>query len=267
MPNIEKRPRKDGSTAHLLRWVDKKTGKRRTQRFDEVKDAEFMMTVLEAHDLDTSLALSSAQKHFMGAYTVTKMVEDHIDLLTNANGYTIRRYKGQLAKHLTPTIGRIDVLEVDYRDVVGWVKAMSAAGSSPKTIANVHGLLSAAFKTAVREKKRTDNPCAGVSLPRSSATEDPMSFLTRDEWRLLQSHIPEDHRPLFAFLAATGVRFSEATALYGRDFSSDEHGQVTVRIARAWTRSETNQPVIGPPKTAQSRRTIAVEARTAMYLA
>ncbi|MBP2216699.1 hypothetical protein [Arthrobacter sp. CAN_C5] len=53
MFNIEKRPRKEGSTAYLLRWVDEKTGKRKTQRFVEVKDAEFIMTVLEAHDLDT----------------------------------------------------------------------------------------------------------------------------------------------------------------------------------------------------------------------
>ncbi|MHA7140653.1 hypothetical protein ACX80T_03860 [Arthrobacter sp. Sr33] len=54
MTNIERRLRKDGSTAHLLRCVDKKSGKRKTQRFDEAKDAEFMQTVLEAHDLAES---------------------------------------------------------------------------------------------------------------------------------------------------------------------------------------------------------------------
>ncbi|WP_026551373.1 hypothetical protein [Arthrobacter sp. H20] len=105
MANIERRSRKDGTTAHLLRWVDKKTGKRKTQRFDEAKDAEFMLTVLEAHDLDASLALSSAQKHFMGAYTVTKMVEDHIELRTNANGYTIQRHKGPRCRSSQATNG------------------------------------------------------------------------------------------------------------------------------------------------------------------
>ncbi|MHA7274870.1 tyrosine-type recombinase/integrase [Arthrobacter sp. TMT4-20] len=267
MANIEERPRKDGSTAYLVRWVDKKTRKRKTQRFDDAKDAQLMLGVLEAHGLDTTKALESTRAHLAGAYTVSKMVEDHIDLRTNANGYTILRYRGQLTNHLAPTIGRMNVAEVDYRDVVGWVKAMADAGSAPKTIANVHGLLSAAFKTAVRDRKRIDNPCAGVSLPRSSATEDTMSFLTNDEWSLLQDHIPEYHRPLFAFLAVTGARFWEATALYGRDFTSDRTGQVTVRIARAWTRTETNQPVIGPPKTRKSRRTATVEEGTAASMA
>ncbi|MHA7156210.1 tyrosine-type recombinase/integrase [Arthrobacter sp. TMN-50] len=94
-----------------------------------------------------------------------------------------------------------------------------------------------------------------------------MSFLTNDEWSLLQEHIPEYHRLLFAFLAVTGARFSEATALYGRDFTSDRTGQVTVRIARAWTRTETNQPVVGPPKTRKSRRTVTVEEGTAASMA
>ncbi len=48
---------------------------------------------------------------------------------------------------------------VTYRHVAGWVRAMTEKGLSPKTIANMHGLLSAAMTTAVRLARRM------VSLP------------------------------------------------------------------------------------------------------
>lgn len=59
------------------------------------EDANFLLTVLNAHANDVDAALNSARDHYKGIYTVTRMIEDHIALLTNANGYTIRRYKGR----------------------------------------------------------------------------------------------------------------------------------------------------------------------------
>ena len=46
------------------------------------------------------------------------MIEDHIGLLTSANGYTIRRYKGNLKCHIAETLGQMDAAEVEYRDIV-----------------------------------------------------------------------------------------------------------------------------------------------------
>ena len=67
---------------------------------------------------------------------------------------------------------------------------------APKTIANVHGLFSAAMTTAVRLGYREDNPCAGVELPKSQATHDEMTVLTRDEFALLLSKVSPFYQPL-----------------------------------------------------------------------
>jgi len=92
---------------------------------------------------------------------------------------------------------------VTYRHVAGWVRAMTEKGLSPKTIANVHGLLSAAMTTAVRLGYRADNPCVGVELPKSVATRDEMTVLTRDEFGLLLSKVSAHYQPLVLTLVAT----------------------------------------------------------------
>jgi site-specific recombinase XerC len=217
-------------TAFYVRWRDKQTGEALSQKFDDEADARFLLTVLKAHDSDTDAAHRSAAEFYAETFTVSKMVSEHIELLTRVNGYTRQRYKGNLKNHLTDGLGSADAHLVGYAEVSSWVQGMKSKGLSPKTIANVHGLLSAAFNTMVKLKKRQDNPCKGVSLPKNDATEEVSSFLTMDEWDRLSRFINEPHRSLFEFLAMTGLRFSEATALFARDFSIDSRGRTMVKI-------------------------------------
>ncbi|WP_457974792.1 hypothetical protein [Arthrobacter sp. D1-17] len=50
------------------------------------------------------------------------MIEDQIALLTDADGYTVRRYKGNLRCHIAGTLGQLDATEVEYRNIVKWIK-------------------------------------------------------------------------------------------------------------------------------------------------
>lgn len=111
----------------------------------------------------------------------------------------------------------MDATKVEYRDIVTWIKGMQSKGLSSKTIANVHGLISAAFNSMVRDKRRPDNPCKGVSLPKSAATEESATFLTRAEWDQVENELTEPYKSFFTFLIHTGLRFSEAAALEARD--------------------------------------------------
>lgn len=258
MANIEARKRKNGSVTYYVRWIDPDTKQRMTQKMDCKESAEFLLTVLHAHGGDVGRALDAAQDYFTGVYTVTRMIEDHIGLLTSANGYTVRRYKANLKNHIAPTLGTSDAAGVEYRDIVSWIKGMQAKGLSSKTIANVHGLISAAFNTMVRDKRRTDNPCKGISLPKSEATEEVATFLTRSEWDLVERELAEPYKTFFTFLIHTGLRFSEAAALEARDFRTSPSGQHVVNVVRAWTRDEDNVSYIGPTKTRQSKRTVAL---------
>jgi site-specific recombinase XerD len=257
---IEARKRKDGSTTHYVRWVDPGTKATLTQKMDSEESAKFLLTVLRAHGNNVDAALANAIDHFSGVYTVSRMIEDHIGLLTSANGYTIRRYKGNLKCHIAETLGQMDAAEVEYRDIVAWIKSMQAKGLTSKTIANVHGLISAAFNSMVREKRRSDNPCKGVSLPKSEATEETATFLTPEEWAVVEAELSEPYKSFFTFLIHTGLRFSEASALEARDFQTSGSGQHVVNIVRAWTKDEDNVSYIGPTKTRQSKRSIGLTA-------
>ncbi|WP_376955474.1 tyrosine-type recombinase/integrase [Arthrobacter methylotrophus] len=260
MACIENRKRKDGTVTHYVRWIDPDTKTRMTQRMDSEESAKFLLTVLLAHGSNVGAALDSATDYFKGKYTVTRMIEDHIGLLTSANGYTVRRYKGNLKCHIAATLGQMDATEVEYRDIVAWIKGMQSKGLTSKTIANVHGLISAAFNSMVREKKRPDNPCKGVSLPKSEATEETATFLTPDEWSIVEAELSQPYKAFFTFLIHTGLRFSEASALEARDFQTTASGQHVVNVVRAWTKDEDNVSYIGPTKTRQSKRTIGLPA-------
>jgi hypothetical protein len=52
-----------------------------TQKMDSKENAELLLSVLRAHGNNVDAALKSAKDYLGGVYTVSRMVEDHIDLL------------------------------------------------------------------------------------------------------------------------------------------------------------------------------------------
>jgi hypothetical protein len=181
---IEGRKRKNGSVTYYVRWIDPDTKQGLAQKTPSKDDAELLLAVLKAHANDIDSALESVRAHHRGVYTVSRMIENHLSLLT-VGGYTMRRYRGMLRCHIADRLGTMDATKIEYRDIVAWVKDMQAKGLEPKTIKNVHGLISASFNTMVREKQRSDNPCKGISLPKSLATEESAACGTRKRrpWR------------------------------------------------------------------------------------
>ena len=136
-------------------------------------------------------------------------------------------------------------------------EARVAKGLAPKAIANVHGLLSAAMTTATRRGYRTDNTCVGVELPKSVATRDEMTMLTRDEFGLLLSKVSAHCQPLVLTLVATGLRWGEATALTAGDVDLVSR-PATLGMTKAWKRDADRRWYVGPPKTERARRTVSL---------
>jgi integrase len=146
---------------------------------------------------------------------------------------------------------------LDLRHLTSWVRAMQDKQLSPKTIRNVHGLISSAMETAIRLGYRPDNPCRGVTLPTTEHAEDKEQFLTWDEWQLIYKHLSPTYQPLGLFLVMTGARFGEATAVNVADVNW-RNVPATVRISKSWKRDGANAYYVGAPKTASSKRTVAV---------
>jgi integrase len=195
------------------------------------------------------------------------------------------RYRDAILKELTtyilPTFGNCDVRSPEHfsKATVGaWVNQMVKTpvwrGSthkpmSPKTLKNLHGLLSSILKEAVQEEPplRDRNPCDLTNLPRldEDGVDDDddggehMEFLTPEEVEGIASCCvrPED-RCLIRVKYATGMRWGEISALARRHLVTDNPAKPRVRIVRAWKRSPERGWYTGKPKSKRSRRTIRV---------
>lgn len=145
MAYIEGRKRKNGSVTYYVRWIDPDTRQGVAQKMPSKDGAELLLSVVKAHANDIDAALESVAAHYRGIYTVSRMIEDHVSLLT-VGGYTIRRYRGMLGCHIADGLSTMDAAKVENRDIVAWVKSMQAKGLAPKTTKNVHGLISASYE-------------------------------------------------------------------------------------------------------------------------
>jgi integrase len=154
-------------------------------------------------------------------------------------------------------MGTIPLELLARADVAAWVSAMAEAGSSGKTIANKHGLLSAALNVALADGLIESNPAAGTRLPRTERPE--MVFLTLAEFRQLRAGFTDHWQPLLDFMVMSGARFGEVAALRPSDVDPDRE---TVHIGRGFKRTyeKGNTYEIGSTKTRRSERTISVDS-------
>lgn len=187
---------------------------------------------------------------------VTEWVLHHIDHLSGVTQGTISDYRSYVRLSLEGTLlGSLPVDVVTRDHVIRWINDLAAKGLSGKTIRNRHSLLAHAFRRAITDKLRTDNPAKSVTIPKTVTEE--MVFLTHGEFAILYSHVPRHWQPLVATLAATGLRFGEATALQVRDVHLNDNPP-TVTINRAWKHTDSKARELGPPKTKAGRRTISL---------
>jgi integrase len=219
------------------------------------------------------------------------------------------RYKDasikELERYIFPTFGECDVRSTEHfsRDTVAaWVEQMKRTwvwrGSkhkpmSPKTLKNLHGLLSSILKEAVDAEPplRARNPCEKTSLPRTDDqgvdddAGDDHEYLTPQEVDGIVTCLPrpEDQR-LVRVAYGTGMRWGEVTALSPRMILEPESPKSRVRVARAWKRGPSGDYVLGlpededaedgeraayylgKPKTRSSRRTLRISPSVVVAL-
>jgi integrase len=269
MASIRTRTRKDGSTYHTLTW--REDNQQRAHSFDTLREAEQWKRLLDANGQSMTKAADLHENSLQEGPTVLELLEEHIGQLTGVGLYQIKRYKTAVRTHFSNEFGHLKANTVKHADVVRWVQYMQkkdGRGGKPmaaKTIANHHGLLSAAFTTAVRAGYRTTNPCDGVKLPKSERTEDVARFITHTEWVRIIQELDKQYVPFFQLLIGSGLRFGEATALYAADFVLDPTGvnePASVRVTKAWKQDDKGGWFIGPPKTRRSTRTVSLSPST-----
>jgi integrase len=262
---IKERPRKSGAISYLVMWRDADSRKSEALTFHDEGEARMLVRLLNANGQSFKIAQAGILKVHDQSPTLGSVMQQHISMLTRASTGTVGKYRAMMRDHIAPRIGYLPVTAVEYPHLTDWIKWMQSKGCSAKTIANVHGLISATMTTAIKLKLRPDNPCAGISLPRNDRTSDSASFLTHEEYELIYRNVRPHYQPFVQFLVATGLRFGEATALTVGDVNLLTL-PASVRVEKAWKSGARGVMYIGPPKSAKARRTVSLPSALAEIL-
>ena len=128
---------------------------------------------------------------------------------------------------------------------------------------NYHALLSNVLEAAKKRKLIIDNPAKGARITEGERREG--VFLTPYEFDRILQHVLPHYQPLVVFLVDTGCRWGEATALTWGDINLSVLPP-TARISKAWKKGVDGRPVLGPPKSKKSRRTVPLGELALDYL-
>ncbi len=280
MATIVARRRKDGSRAYRVQWrLGGGAGPWQSETFDDRRAALKFQSQVESmghrwpEGWVKGWGFRAPDEDIEAAgHPLLEFGTAYVRRLTSVGPDTQSRYVRQLAllvgwlsevKGAEPTLE--NVTADDDRD---WINVRRRAGSSPKTIANYHGLLSAIFKSAVGKGVIGRNPCDGVKLPAlddDTENDDDKTFLTETEFALVHGLLDADSQDLVLVAVGTGLRWGEITALKVKDLDLD--GSVpTLKVRRAWKRNGdgefevqgTGRHYLGKPKTRESRRQITL---------
>jgi integrase len=181
---------------------------------------------------------------------------------------TAAAYEGVIRNYVLPDLGRTKLQSLNgaalnrlYSVLLtdGRTERRRGLGSglAPKTVRNVHGVLTRAMKDAVRWGHIQRNPCDTADPPRGRTPE--MRAWTADELRRFV-RATETHRlgSIWMLMATTGMRRGEVLGLRWSDIDL-ETGTVTIRSTRVRYGSVT---ATSTPKTARGNRTIAIGPTT-----
>lgn len=283
-------------TAWLVKWRlgGARTGPQQTERFDPDDEGRAAAEVFKdaVNDAGQQWPLGWVKGRGMIApgsdeedqYRFVNYAAESVRHRTGVEDRYRDACMGELERYMFPTFGTCDIRSTDHltkRTIQAWVNQLAKTevrrGSklklmSPKTIKNLHGLMSSIMQEAVEADPplRTYNPCKGVRLPRTDddgtggdEAEEDIEFLTPDEVAGIAScfRTPRGKR-LTEDLYGTGARWGEASAWACRHMVLTDPAKPRVRIRRAWKWSKSKGFYLGTPKSKRSRRTMRVTSHT-----
>jgi integrase len=171
---------------------------------------------------------------------------------------TFERYEQIARLHLKPSLGRVKLKGLTPAHVRGLYREKLEAGSSARTVRYMHTTLHKALKQAVMDGLIPRNATEAVTPPQSSREE--MCPLTPEQAKLLLqvAHEAGDRlAALYVLAIHTGLRQGELLGLKWDDVNLED-GSLQVRRTLAITK---NGPVLTPPKTTGSRRSVKLTSK------
>lgn len=182
---------------------------------------------------------------------------------SKANPRTRADYSRDFNRHVPPWLASLPIGAITREHVGLWhigLQGVNVASSrwkkqrklSPKTIHNLHNMVSSVMKDAQADDLIKRNPFLGQSKSIPIRLKK-MCFLSPEEYVQFREFIADYYRPFADFLFTTGLRFGEATALLPEHF--DLAGQ-QLHVTTAWKKEPDGTYVSETPKTDNAFRTL-----------
>ncbi|MGZ5212353.1 MAG: tyrosine-type recombinase/integrase [Actinomycetota bacterium] len=185
----------------------------------------------------------------------------HREAIGKLRPKTAGTYRGYARREITPRIGSMRVRDVRPVHVQRVLDEAIGQGLSARSVVQVHRIMHAAFRSAVRLQVLASNPSDGVSPPKIEAPTLHVPS-PQDVARLLDAVSPAYRVPL-ALAAGSGLRRGEVLALRWGAVELDERPRISVEgtLQRA-----DGSLVVLPPKTERSRRSVPLSASVPLAL-
>ena len=262
--SIRKRP--DGRwEGRYTAGRDSETGKTVYKNVLGKTQAEVKAKLKQAIQENTEVDTLKAEKYTVGQW-MDVWFENYAKIKVRPSSH--QTYRGYIDNHIKPNIGKIPLgklttleLQKLYKKLLskGRVERIEAKGQSkglsPKTVRNIHQVISSAMDFAKIQKLISVNPTDGCALPKLEHQEMktiPVEQLASFLREAKDSGVFE----MYYIELATGLRRGELLGLKWEDLDL-EHG--TLRVQRQVSRID-GKVVEAPLKTKNSYRTISLGA-------
>lgn len=229
MASVRERQSKTGERTWAVLY--RQGGKQTSKTFETPKAAEGFKVLIDQFGVDQALRLLSEQAE-TGGVTVRELAARWLEWKAGQiTDRSAQDYRRDYENWIDPFFGHRLASYVTESDVQAWVDNNLRPRLGPKSVGDKHAILYGIFKWASARTRAivAHNPCQETQLPKKKKT--PIKGLTVAEWLALREafyRVNEDAADLALFMASTGWRIGEATALMAREVEDDERMYVTI---------------------------------------
>lgn len=179
----------------------------------------------------------------------------------NLTPKAFERYENIVQAYLVPTFGNIILTQLKPEHIQRYYTSMLERGLSPSTVKYHHAVIHKALRTAMKWQLLRHNPADGVDVPRRRYVE--MQVWDDFEVRqFLEAAKRSPYYTLFHTALFTGMRRSELLGLQWRDIDIQQ-----IHVSRSLHQLRDGSYAFTQPKSAKSRRTIALSPSSVLVLA